>query len=124
MCFEITIFDVLSSTYGATYGIIGYLGPNGVVKNLGVENMTVDGGNKASRLCIGGIAGTTKDKDGTYISGCYNYGSVATTATNKGMVGGIAGKCLKPVSDCYNYGTITASRDLPSARRQRLSLIA
>ena len=29
-----------ASTYGATYGIIGYLGGNGTVKNLGIENMS------------------------------------------------------------------------------------
>ena len=63
----------------------------------------VQGGNES----IGGIAGTTKDK-GT-ISGCYNYGDVKTTAGDKGMIGGIAGKAVKPINNCYNYGTITGA---------------
>ena len=86
-----------------TYIVGGIVGSGGAT----LENCVNWGNVQGASECIGGIAGTTKDKDGTYISGCYNYGSVATTAKDKGMVAGIAGKCLKPVSNCYNFGTIT-----------------
>ena len=69
---NVTMTSSLAS-YGATYGIIGYLGPNGVVKNLGVENMSIDGGNKASRLCIGGIAGSLSAP--ITIESCYGGGT-------------------------------------------------
>ena len=89
--------NVTSSTYivGGVVGSGGHIITN--CKNFG----NVQGGIEV----IGGITGTTKA--GGEISGCYNFGNVTTTATDKGMVGGIAGKCLKPISNCYNFGTIT-----------------
>ena len=96
-----------SVNYGSVtsplYIIGGVAGSGGATITNCVNWGSVQGGSEA----IGGIAGTTKDK-GT-ISDCYNYGSVKTTATDKGMIGGIAGKCLKPVLDCYNFGTITGA---------------
>ena len=84
-----------ASTYGATYGIIGYLGGNGTVKNLGIENMTVPAGT-ASRFCIGGIAGTLANAitiENSYVRG------MAVTAAPSGTdkttyVGGIAGRTV------------------------------
>ena len=81
----------------------GVVGSGGATINNCVNWGNVQGGNES----IGGIAGTTKDK-GT-ISDCYNYGDVKTTAGDKGMIGGIAGKVVKPVNNCYNYGTITGA---------------
>ena len=94
------------ATYGATYGIIGYLGANGIVKNLGVENVAVDGGSNASRLCIGGITGSIGA--GITIESCYVRGmtvTVAPTVTDKTTyVGGIAGRTISgegTVKNCY-----------------------
>lgn len=81
------------STYGSTYGIIGYLGTNGTVKNLGVENMTVAAGT-ASRFCIGGIVGTLGNA--VTIENSYVRGMVVTAAPSGNdkttYVGGIAGR--------------------------------
>ena len=90
------------ATYGSTYGIIGYLGANGVVKNLGVENMTVNGGT-ANRLCIGGIVGTLGNAvivENSYVRGM----SVTTTSTDATYVGGIAGRTVGnegKIKNCY-----------------------
>ena len=100
------------ATYGSTYGIIGYLGPNGTVKNLGVENMTVNGG-AANRLCIGGIAGSLSSP--MTIESCYVRGmSVTTTSTDATYVGGIAGRTLGGsgiIKNCYatslNFSGVT-----------------
>ncbi len=83
------------------YIVGGIAGSGGATITDCVNWGSVQAGSEA----VGGIAGTTKNK-GT-ISGCVNYGSVTMTAADKGMVGGIAGKLLKPIADCYNYGVIT-----------------
>ena len=62
---------------------MGILVCDGVVKNLGVENMTVDGGN-AQRLCIGGIAGSLGAGitiENSYVRGL-NVTTQATQATS------------------------------------------
>jgi len=93
------------ATYGSTYGIIGFISANGVVKNLGVENMTVNGG-AANRLCIGGIAGSLGSP--VTIENCYVRGmSVTTTSTDATYVGGIAGRTIGNegiIKNCYATG--------------------
>ena len=93
------------ATYGNTYGIIGYLGAGGTVKSLGIENMTVNGGN-SQRLCIGGIAGTLNSS--ITIENCYVRGvNVTTTSTEPTYVGGIAGRAMGTsgtVTNSYSSG--------------------
>lgn len=88
--------------YGATYGIIGYLGANAVIKNLGVEDMIVNGGG-SGRLCIGGIAGTLNA--GITIEGCYVRGmKVTTTSSDSTYTGGITGRTVGNggiIKNCY-----------------------
>ena len=91
------------SVTSTSYIIGGVAGSGGAT----ITNCVNWGNVQAGSEAVGGIAGTTKDK-GT-ISGCINYGDVKTTASDKGMIGGIAGKVLKPISDCVNYGTITGA---------------
>lgn len=94
-----------SSTYGATYAIIGYLGVNGVVRNLGVENITVNAGT-ASRFCIGGIAGSIGNAttiENSYVKGMTVAASPSGTDTTT-YVGGIAGRTLATtgtIKNCY-----------------------
>ena len=105
------------ATYGNTYGIIGYLGAGGTVKNLGVENMTVNGSN-AQRLCIGGVAGTINSS--VNIDNCYvrNMTVNATTdqATFCGGIAGYAAGSLGNISNCYSIGlTFTLTNSTNSA---------
>ncbi len=88
------------------YIVGGIVGSGGATITDCVNWGSVQAGSES----VGGIAGTTKNK-GT-ISGCVNYGSVTMTAADKGMVGGIAGKLVKPISDCYNYGVITGANTM------------
>ena len=94
------------SVTSSSYIVGGVTGSGGATITNCVNWGSVQGGSES----IGGITGTTKNK-GT-ISGCVNYGSVTMTATDKGMVGGIAGKLLKPIADCYNYGVITGANTM------------
>ena len=58
---------------------------------------------------VGGIIGSTNSdtvQDGSYITGCKNYGTVKTTATSGHVTGGIAGQSYVPVIDCDNYGEV------------------
>ena len=86
-----------------SYIVGGVVGSGGATVTGCVNWGNVVAGNET----VGGIAGTTKNK-GT-IENCVNYGSVKTTATDKGIIGGIVGKCLKPISDCVNYGTVSGA---------------
>ena len=86
---------------GTSYIVGGITGSGGHI----ITNCSNWGNVVAGSESVGGIAGTTKDTG--YISGCANYGDVTVTVANVGMIGGIAGKVVKPISDCVNYGTIT-----------------
>ncbi len=87
---------------GDSYIFGGIAGSGGATAQNCVNWGNVTGGD----VNIGGIFGTTKAVG--EISGCYNYGTVTTTATatDKGLIGGIAGYSLKPITGCYNYGTV------------------
>ena len=114
---------------GASYiGLFGSVGPDGEVRNLGVENVYSDGyGN------IGGLAG---GNDGTIIA-CYvtgivsgvldngglvgaNYGTItncyATSAVNGGLYrggGGLVGNnCEGTIANCYATGAVTGARGI------------
>ena len=86
---------------GTSYIVGGITGSGGHI----ITNCSNWGNVVAGSESVGGITGTTKDTG--YISGCANYGDVTVTVANVGMIGGIAGKAVKPISDCVNYGTIT-----------------
>ena len=86
-----------------SYIVGGVVGSGGATVTGCVNWGNVVAGNET----VGGIAGTTKNK-GT-IENCVNYGSVKTTATDKGIIGGIVGKCLKPITNCVNYGTVNGA---------------
>ena len=86
-----------------SYIVGGVAGSGGAAITNCVNWGNVQGGNET----VGGVTGTTKTS-GT-ISGCANYGTVKTTAADKGQVGGIAGYCVKPVSNCANYGAIISA---------------
>jgi len=84
------------SKNGMTAGIIGVMGHNpdddnagGTVKNLGVENITINTGTK-SYPCIGGIAGTMMTR--TTITDCYvKVMTVSGTPASAAKCGGIVG---------------------------------
>ena len=79
-------------------GLFGQIGPNGIVKNLGIEDINIIGGNSSRN--IGGLCG---QNDGT-ISNCYASGDLAGNL----VIGGLCGFNYRgAISDCYSTGTAT-----------------
>lgn len=71
-------------------GFFGYIGENGVVENLTIENSTILGG--------GGIA--------SYNNGLINNCTNKSNITGSTYCGGIAGQNLGIINNCQNYGNI------------------
>jgi hypothetical protein len=78
---------------GAGYvGVFGYLGTDGQIRNLGVEDISIFG-----TFDVGGLVGSTS---GT-ITNCYSTGSVSGTGD---CVGGLVGLNSGIISNCYSRG--------------------
>jgi hypothetical protein len=80
-------------------GLFGRVESGGVIKNIGLANVTVTGGS-----WVGGLVG---DNTGT-VSNSYFVGSV----TGNGEVGGVAGMNWGTVSNSYSAGSVTGSRSV------------
>ncbi len=76
-------------------GLFGYVGYGGEVRNLGLENVQVVGGDY-----VGGLVGWNR---GT-VSGCYSAGSVLDSGR---YVGGLVGRNYGTVSQCYSTGSVS-----------------
>ncbi len=74
---------------GDYVGLLGYLGTNGQIKNLRMENVSILG-----RHYVGGLVGY--NEFGT-ISNCYPTGS----CSGDSGVGGLVGSNVGTISDCY-----------------------
>jgi hypothetical protein len=81
-------------------GLLGYIGSNGSVKNLGIENYDIKGYYSNS----GGLVG---ENDGN-ISNCYATGSVVDWSEYSGPVGGLVGYNSGNISDCCATGSVSA----------------
>lgn len=80
---------------GGTYvGLLGFLGSEGQIKNLGVVDVSISGDQR-----VGGLAGQSF---GT-ISNCYSTGLI----TGHYLVGGLAGDSYGTISNCYSTGLIS-----------------
>ncbi|MHC4556930.1 MAG: GLUG motif-containing protein [Planctomycetota bacterium] len=95
----------LSYAAGATWGagIFGYIGGDSHVKNLGVENATIVGGDHSEESGI--LAGAN---NGT-ITNCYVTGSV-TGGDNSEALGGLIGENWGTISNCYASGNVSAGK--------------
>ena len=83
-------------------GLFGYLCLEGEIKNLGIENVSITGGDYS--YCLGGLVGD--NYEGT-ISNCYSTG-VVTGGNNSYSLGGMAGWNLDGnISNCYSTAAVT-----------------
>lgn len=97
--------------------VTGTENAGGLVGKLKGSGSIVNCGNEAAVSCekyAGGLAGEQSGYSGSYsFTGCYNAGSVSSTATSSsyayagGILAKVGGKAN--MTDCYNVGTITAS---------------
>ncbi|MBE6835201.1 MAG: hypothetical protein E7515_02990 [Ruminococcaceae bacterium] len=123
--------------YGEYAGLFGYVGTDGVIKNVGLEGGSINGSYDVGGIVglnmgtiqncyntgavngensVGGIVGynCNGDNRSTNIVNCYNTGAVSGNGTRVD-VGGIVGRNIgvlsgsSSVTDCYNIGTISGN---------------
>lgn len=77
-------------------GLLRYLGHSGIMKNVGVVNVTVVGHN-----AVGSLVGLN---EGGVISNCYSTGNV----TGNAAIGGLVGRNeFGDISNCYSTGSVS-----------------
>ena len=96
--YTVSGYTIMAGGHTGT-GFIGYLGTNGVVKNLGVAGTVVGG----SFCNIGGVVGSNY---GT-VKTSYNTGSVSGSGK---AIGGVVGTNNGTVETSYNTGSVSGTR--------------
>jgi hypothetical protein len=89
---------VINQPYSSYIGLFGYVGYGGQIRNLGVENINVTGGDY-----VGGLVG---DNYGT-LTACYVTGSVTTTGTGRNVGGLVGYNNYGSISDCSAAGVVS-----------------
>jgi pimeloyl-ACP methyl ester carboxylesterase len=90
-----TIFNLSIGGYPHSYvGLFGYIGTGGQVRNMGLENVSVDGSDY-----VGELVG----KNGGTLTSCYATGSVIGDFNIGGLVGYNE---YGSITDCYATGTV------------------
>ena len=83
---------------GSDYiGLFGYVGSDGQILNLGVENVNITGADY-----VGGLVGYN---DYGTLTDCYATGSVS----GDGVVGGLVGWTSGTLTDCYATGSVSGT---------------
>ncbi|WP_317043290.1 GLUG motif-containing protein, partial [Parabacteroides timonensis] len=100
---------ILDDNNESTYlGLFGYLGEDGKIENVGVEDSYVKGTTGQYVYYVGGVCGYSS---GGSISNSYNAGSVTGETKETGeesYVGGVCGSSYYGrISNCYNIGSVT-----------------
>ncbi len=91
------IRDLFINSPDTPSGLLGFLSEGGIVRNVGVVNVTVAGYN-----WVGSVVGLN---DGGTIENCYSTGTVAGHAA----VGGLVGRNeYGDISNCYFTGSVSA----------------
>jgi len=106
-----TISNLSINRTVAYLGIFGYIGPGGVVKNIGVINGDISGGNYT-----GGIAGY--NNNGT-IQSCYVTGSV----NGESYTGGVVGLNNGTVQNCYVTSNVSGGSNVGGVIGQNNSTV-
>jgi len=87
-------------------GLFGLAGRDSVIKNLGIENCDITGGDDSDYL--GGLCGYNTRSS---ISNCYSTGSV-TGGDDSDYLGGLCGYNREgDISNCYSTGSVTSGDD-------------
>jgi hypothetical protein len=91
-----------NGTQNSYLGLFGQTGPGCEIRNLGIEDVNIAGGNNSYE--IGGLVG--RNDSGT-ISNCYSSGNVAG-GNNLWSLGGLAGSNYDgTINNCYAEGLVT-----------------
>jgi hypothetical protein len=81
-------------------GLFAIVGPGGQIRNLGLEQVTIDG-----RYHVGGLVGLNQ---GT-LTGCHSFGTVNGS---KFYIGGLVGGNSGTITTCYATGTVGGVADV------------
>jgi hypothetical protein len=103
-----TISNLTINTSGAGndfLGLFGEIDPGGQIINLGLENVSITGGDTS--IALGGLVGGNLN-GGVTISNCYVAGNV-TGGNNSNSLGELVGVNLVSgtINNCYATGTVT-----------------
>ena len=99
---KIINLTINTSGAGNSYlGLFGYVANDGEIKNLGIENFSITGGD--SSYYLGGLVGNSNGS----ISNCYSTGSVSGYSGVGGLVG--YNDSSGSISNCYSTGSVVAS---------------
>jgi hypothetical protein len=93
-----------SATNHSFLGLFGQVNTPGLIKNLGVENVSVTTGDNAQLL--GSLVGYAHT--GSTISNCYATGSV-TAGANVLYIGGLIGANNGHIDNCYAMATVSGA---------------
>ena len=105
------IISNLNINRTATYqGLFGYIGTGGVVKNIGLVNVNIKGGNYT-----GGVSGYSNGM----IQNCYVTGSVNGSA----YTGGVAGFNNGTMQNCYGISSVSGSSSVGGIAGQNNSIV-
>ncbi len=102
------VSNLVIDTAGAGNGYLGLFGvidsSNAAVKNLGLDNISITGGN--SSYLVGGICGSNKGS----IRNCHVTGSISSG--NRCLsIGGLCGYNGGNIINCYTTGSVTCGSD-------------
>jgi hypothetical protein len=96
-----TISNLTINTTANNQGMFGFLGTAGMVKNLGLENVNINGNGK-----VGGMVGENR---GT-VQNCYVTGNVSGTAQ---QIGGMVGENWNgTIQNCYATATVIGNNSV------------
>jgi len=96
-----TISNLTINTSSDYQGLFGCNGTNAVVKNLGLIDCDIRGGQY-----VGGVVGYNGGSGSTTVQYCYVTGSVSGTGEN---VGGVAGYNGRTIQNCYVTASVSSS---------------
>jgi uncharacterized repeat protein (TIGR02543 family) len=105
-----TISNLTINNSSNYQGMFGYIGTGGMVKNIGLINGSIKGGNYT-----GGVAGYSS---GT-VQNCYVSGSVSGGA----YTGGVAGTNTGTVQNCYVTGSVSGVSNVGGVAGQNSNMV-
>ena len=116
---HLTIDDLLA--YG---GLFGRVSATGVIKNLGLEQVSIRISGGVDGSCyVGGIAGQMGGNVGStaQLRNCYVSGSITAQLSSGNLyLGGLAGELDADVSDCFNMASLSGGAGSSTLQSNRL----
>lgn len=105
-------------------GLFGRVSQTGVIKNLGLEQVSITISGGVSNACyVGGIAGRMGGNVGSTaeLRNCYVTGSITARLSPGDLyLGGLAGQLDADVSDCFNLATLSGGAGSSTLQSNKL----